>query len=83
MVERGLLPDFSAAARAETDAITRAAAPADRSVRDLRSLLWASIDNDDSRDLDQLSVAVPSGDGAVKIRRRGDGRDRPGRLRHR
>jgi VacB/RNase II family 3'-5' exoribonuclease len=67
MVERGLLPDFSAAARAETDAITRAAAPADRSVRDLRSLLWASIDNDDSRDLDQLTVAVPSGGGAVKI----------------
>ncbi len=36
-------------------------------MRDLRDLLWASIDNDDSRDLDQLSVAVPAADGATKI----------------
>ena len=60
MLERGLLPDFSAAVLAETDAIARAAVEADPSVRDLRALLWASIDNDDSRDLDQLSVAVPT-----------------------
>ncbi len=30
-------------------------------------LLWASIDNDDSRDLDQLSVAEPQSNGSVKI----------------
>src|SRR6185436_14983458 len=36
-------------------------------VRDLRGLLWASIDNDDSKDLDQLSVAEPAPGGAVKI----------------
>lgn len=65
MLQRGLLPDFSAAVLAETRSITRAAT--DGSVRDLRGLLWASIDNDDSRDLDQLSVAVPSADGTVKI----------------
>ena len=35
--------------------------------RDLRSLLWASIDNDSSRDLDQLSVAQALAGGAVKI----------------
>ncbi len=67
MIERGLLPDFSPAALIETDAITRAAMEASSSVRDLRGLLWASIDNDDSRDLDQLSVAVPVAGGAVKI----------------
>jgi len=66
MLERGLLPDFSAAAIAETNAISKPA-PADASLRDLRSLVWASIDNDDSRDLDQLSVAVPMSGDAVKI----------------
>jgi VacB/RNase II family 3'-5' exoribonuclease len=66
MLERGLLPDFSAAVVVETDAIGKPA-EADPSFRDLRSLLWVSIDNDDSRDLDQLSVAVPIAGGAVKI----------------
>jgi VacB/RNase II family 3'-5' exoribonuclease len=67
MLERGLLPDFSAAVVAEAGSIARAAAVTDSSFRDLRSLLWASIDNDDSRDLDQLSVAEPLPGGAVKI----------------
>jgi exoribonuclease-2 len=67
MLERGLLPDFSAAALKQTDAISAPAAAAGPTIRDLRALLWASIDNDDSRDLDQLSVAQPQGGGAVKI----------------
>ena len=65
MLERGLRPDFSAAAKRETDSIARAAT--DSSVRDLRALLWASIDNDDSRDLDQLTVSVPDPNGATRI----------------
>ena len=56
MIQRGLLPDFSPAALAEA-ALARAASEGSPSIRDLRGLLWASIDNDDSRDLDQLSVA--------------------------
>ena len=67
MRERGLLPDFSAEVVAETSAITKPAAASDPSLRDLRSLLWASIDNDDSLDLDQLSVAEQLPGGAVKI----------------
>ncbi|HTW89737.1 MAG TPA: RNB domain-containing ribonuclease [Candidatus Binataceae bacterium] len=68
MLERDLLPDFSAAVMAETDSIPSAAtATADSSLRDLRHLLWASIDNDDSLDLDQLSVAEQLPGGTVKI----------------
>ncbi len=67
MLERGLLPDFSPAAIAQVSRIRAPAIATDASVKDLRGLLWASIDNDDSRDLDQLSVAEQTSGGAVKI----------------
>jgi VacB/RNase II family 3'-5' exoribonuclease len=57
MLERGLLPDFSAEALAELDGIKSPAAMNTELVRDAKNLLWASIDNDDSRDLDQLTFA--------------------------
>jgi exoribonuclease II len=57
MRERGLLPTFSPAVLAEVGALARPAGAFDAGARDLRDLLWVSIDNDDSRDLDQLSVA--------------------------
>jgi exoribonuclease-2 len=63
MRERGLLPDFSHDVLAEVSALHDAAS--DPATRDMRELPWASIDNDDSRDLDQLSVAsdaAPGGD---------------------
>jgi len=67
MLERGLLPDFSPAILAETNAMAPGVADPGASVRDLRGLLWASIDNDDSRDLDQLSVAEAMAGGDVKV----------------
>jgi exoribonuclease-2 len=71
MKDRGLLPEFSPAAIAEVNAIrqetTSGTSLADDGVRDLRELPWASIDNDDSRDLDQLSVAGRSPSGATTI----------------
>jgi VacB/RNase II family 3'-5' exoribonuclease len=67
MLQRGLLPDFSAEVMAETNSIANAAAASDPSLRDLRRLLWCSIDNDDSLDLDQLSVAEQLPGGVVKI----------------
>ena len=67
MIRRGLLPDFSPAVLAETRTIANAAVDTHPSIRDLRRLLWASIDNDDSRDLDQLSVAEPLAGGATRI----------------
>jgi len=67
MIQRGLLPNFSFAVFAETDAIATAAAETDPSIRDLRDLLWCSIDNDDSLDLDQLTAVEPRAGGLVKI----------------
>ncbi len=67
MLERGLLPDFSAEAIAELDGISAAVTRAEVPVRDLRNLPWCSIDNDDSRDLDQLSVAEALPEETVKI----------------
>jgi VacB/RNase II family 3'-5' exoribonuclease len=55
MLDQGLLADFSPEAQAQAGALTRSAA--DPHARDLRGAQWVSIDNDDSRDLDQLSVA--------------------------
>src|SRR5258707_6096833 len=67
MLARGFAPDFSPAALAELEAIARQAAPTDAAARDLRGLAWCSIDNDDSRDLDQLTVAEALPAGAVRI----------------
>jgi len=67
MVQRGLLPDFSPSALSELDAITKHAANPHTAVRDLRQLCWISIDNDDSRDLDQLSVAEAMSGDIVRI----------------
>lgn len=67
MIERGLLPDYSPEALAELDRIHAISLGAGGSVRDLRRVPWCSIDNDDSRDLDQLTVAEPMSTGEVKI----------------
>lgn len=67
MRDRGFEPGFSPAVRAQVSHLTAAPLPRDGR-RDLRDLLWCSIDNDDSRDLDQLSVAEPVGNGDLIIR---------------
>lgn len=79
MLERGLLPDFSALVIAELDKIqaptfkkgapgsTGGQRPPENQIRDLRDLRWVSIDNDDSRDLDQLTVAEAMPADQVKI----------------
>ena len=67
MLEKGLVPDFPPRALAELDAILGPATRTEQSTRDLRSLPWCSIDNDDSRDLDQLTVAEALPDGATKV----------------
>jgi VacB/RNase II family 3'-5' exoribonuclease len=73
MLERGLLPDFSTEALAELaklqiPAVTANGTAADPlEIRDMRNLLWSSIDNDDSRDLDQLTVAEAISPDQIKI----------------
>jgi VacB/RNase II family 3'-5' exoribonuclease len=67
MLERGLLPDFSAAVLAELGKIRLSATIDVEPARDLRDLPWASIDNDDSLDLDQLTVAGTMPEDKVKI----------------
>jgi exoribonuclease-2 len=67
MRERGLEPDMPADAIAAAEAVKTAPRTTEEPVRDLRARLWCSIDNDDSRDLDQLSVAEALPGGDVKV----------------
>ena len=69
MQENGFAPEFSAQAAqqlAQLKAAPPKAAPSG-DVRDLRSLVWSSIDNDTSKDLDQIEVAERQADGSVKV----------------
>ncbi len=54
MIEHGFSPDFPPEAQSQLETIR---AEPDRTLRDLTSLPWSSIDNDDSRDLDQVELA--------------------------
>jgi exoribonuclease II len=67
MNERGLEPDFPADAMRQVNDIQGPARETDHSIPDLRSLLWCSIDNDDSRDLDQLTVARRVGANGTEV----------------
>ncbi len=67
MLARGLLPDFSSEALAELGTMQAPATMNGDPARDLRERLWASIDNDDSRDLDQLTVAEALPGNKVKV----------------
>lgn len=66
MAARGLEPEFPREALAE---LGRIAGPAPAAgAKDLRGLGWCSIDNDDSRDLDQLTAAEALPGGGARIR---------------
>ncbi|MCY7319200.1 MAG: RNB domain-containing ribonuclease [Ramlibacter sp.] len=67
MRSRGLLPVFAPQALREVEAARQAGPERNGSIRDLRQLTWFSIDNDDTRDLDQLSVAEALPDGATRL----------------
>src|SRR5436305_7523130 len=72
MLEAGFQPDFPPEAATEIQALRQKAGSPDKlklglQPRDLRSLLWSSIDNDSSRDLDQVEYAEKLSDGAVRL----------------
>ncbi len=67
MIERGLEPEFSKAAIQQVERITKPGEDSDPNIFDLTDLLWCSLDNDDSMDLDQLTVAELLKNGLIKI----------------
>jgi exoribonuclease-2 len=67
MVGRGLLPDFSIQAIGQLNGMDSNISKFEELIQDLRNLLWCSIDNDDSNDLDQLTAAMEMPEGAAKI----------------
>src|SRR5437763_13282358 len=68
MLDAGFQPDFPPEVLAETQGFkSQAQSKPAATVRDLRQLLWSSIDNDTSRDLDQVEYAEKSSDG-IRLR---------------
>jgi len=69
MLQYGFEPDFPASVYTQLQKLTTAppVLSAGGNVRDLRPLLWSSIDNDNSRDLDQIEVADRLPDGRIKV----------------
>jgi VacB/RNase II family 3'-5' exoribonuclease len=60
MMARGFEPDLPAAAQQQAESARQKAEPG---LPDLTGLLWSSLDNDESRDLDQVEWAERSPDG--------------------
>jgi exoribonuclease-2 len=67
MIERGLEPDFPPEALHQVNGIPGPARDSNQSIRDQHDRPWCSIDNDTSRDLDQLTVAEKLAEASIKI----------------
>lgn len=57
MIEHGFEPDYPAEVKQELERLLEHPPEEAATARDLRTLLWSSIDNDTSRDLDQIEYA--------------------------
>ena len=66
--ENGFVSDFPAEVKAEVDVLERARnGSLPDGVRDLRGLLWSSIDNRESRDLDQIEYCESLDDRRTRL----------------
>jgi exoribonuclease-2 len=66
MIREGFEPDFPPAVLHQVAALP-AADPAAAGVKDLRALPWSSIDNPESRDLDQVEYVEARPDGSIRV----------------
>src|ERR1700739_3118809 len=67
MLAHGFQPDFLPAVQQQLATLQSQPPAPGGDVRDLRGLLWSSIDNDTSKDLDQIEVVQPLSNGDVKV----------------
>jgi len=67
MVSRGLVPEFPPAVQQQVSALKGPAEESGDHIRDLTALLWCSIDNDDSLDLDQLTAIEALHQGQMRL----------------
>ena len=69
MLKNGFEPDFSPAVMREVRSLDDPSGnPLPPDVRDMRPLHWSSVDNRESRDLDQIEVAERVADGSIRVR---------------
>jgi VacB/RNase II family 3'-5' exoribonuclease len=68
MIDHGFQPDFPQGTDSELASIlAHSQPPAAPGAQDLRNLLWSSIDNDTSKDLDQIEWAGQLPDGRIRV----------------
>jgi VacB/RNase II family 3'-5' exoribonuclease len=67
MVHNGFVPDIPLSVLDELQSLETKANASDSSVRDLRSLMWSSIDDRKSRDLDQVEYAEKLTNGDIRV----------------
>ena len=66
MIDAGFQPDYTAGMNAELQQIGRHP-DTGAALKDLRDVLWSSIDNADTRDLDQIEYAEQAADGSWRL----------------
>jgi exoribonuclease-2 len=67
MQQYGFDPEFSPQSEEQVAKLEANPPSSSNGLKDLTSLLWSSIDNDTSRDLDQVEYAEKNGDGSYKV----------------